>query len=265
MNDYYCINLKFKDNQISSKIFHSHLYISDKEMYFKIIDNEVNSTLDRDFAMSKNSIGLFEDNIEILETAVSLLFNHSVIYKLTSFQNDLKNNYFNIYVTKIALIIPNKSKEIINQGSAFLNNNGLKVANSFYSFFSNHLDKNQFLISRMNGMKDFYNADQLSFRPELEFTNNEERGSEEFTVKKVPIIKYHFTASTFEQAKKILEIICSFLSFCFGVRIILNKIIYTTEDDIFIYRDTSPNNKKFVSDFSTIFRHLEENYNIEKI
>ena len=39
-------------------------------------------------------------------------------------------------------------------------------------------------------MKDFYDAKEISFRPELEFTNNEKRGSEQFTVKKIPIINY---------------------------------------------------------------------------
>ena len=97
------------------------------------------------------------------------------------------------------------------------------------------------------------------------FTNNEKRGSEQFTVKKIPTINYKFTDLDFEQAKRSLEIICSFLSFCFGIRIIFEKLTYRTEEQIFIYRDTSPNNKTFVSDFLTVFYHLEENCRIEKI
>ena len=57
----------------------------------------------------------------------------------------------------------------------------------------------------------------------------------------------------------------SFLSFCFGIRIVCEKLTFRTEEQIFIYRDTSPNNKTFVSDFATIFYHLEKNYNIDKI
>lgn len=265
MKEYYCINLKFKDDKISSKTFHSHLYVSDEEMYFQVIDNDANSQIDRKFSMSKGALGLFEDNFEVTETEVALFFDKSRVYKIISFQSDIQNTFFTIYVSKIALIFPNKHKEFINEGKAFLNKNGLKVVNSFYSYFTNLKDKNEFSISRMQGMEDFYKTKQISFRPELEFTNNEKRGSEEFTVNKIPTINYQFTNLSFEQAKRSLEIICNFLSFCFGIRIIFEKVTYRTNEEIFIYRDTSPNNKTFVSDFSSVFYHLEKNYNIQKI
>lgn len=265
MKDYFCIELKFKDKNISSETFHAHLFVSDKEMYFQIIDNEVGSQIDRNFMISKGSHGLFEDNFEITGTEVALFLDKSRIYRTQSFQNDIQNTFFTIYLSKIALVFPNKHKEFVNEGKAFLNKNGLKTVNSFYSFFTNLKDKNDFSISRMNGMKDFYNAKEISFRPELEFTNDEKRGSEEFTVKKIPTINYKFADLDFEKAKRSLEIICSFLSFCFGIRIIFEKLTYRTEEQIFIYRDTSPNNKTFVSDFSSVFYHLEKNCRIEKI
>lgn len=265
MKEYYCINLKFKNTEISSEIFHSHLYVSDKEMYIQIIDNKPNSQIDRHFMMSKGSHGLFEDNFEITETEVALFLDKSKIYKTKSFQTDIQNTCFTIYVSKIAIVFPNKHKEFINEGKAFLNKNGLKVVNTFYSYFTNLEGKNTFSISRMNGMSEYYDAKPLTFRPELEFTNNETRGSEEFIIKKIPSINYKFDNADFEKAKRTIQIICNFLSFCFGIRIICEKITYRTEEQIFIYRDTSPNNKTFVSDFSVIFYHLEKNYNIQKI
>jgi hypothetical protein len=265
VKDYFCIELKFKDKNISSETFHAHLFVSDKEMYFQIIDNEVGSQIDRDFMVSKGSHGLFEDNFEITGTEVALFLDKSRIYRTQSFQNDIQNTFFTIYVSKIALVFPNKHKEFVNEGKAFLNKNGLKTVNSFYSFFTNLKDKNDFSISRMNGMNDFYDVKEISFRPELEFTNDEKRGSEEFTVKKIPTINYKFDDLDFEKAKRSLEIICSFLSFCFGIRIIFEKLTYRTEEQIFIYRDTSPNNKTFVSDFSPVFYHLKKNCRIEKI
>jgi tetratricopeptide (TPR) repeat protein len=265
MKEYFCIELKFKDKKISSETFHAHLFVTDEEMYFQIIDNEAGSQIDRNYMISKGSHGLFEDNFEITGTEVALFLDKSRIYRTQSFQSDVRNTYFTIYVSKIALVFPNKHKEFVNEGKAFLNKNGLKTVNSFYSFFTNFKDKNDFSISRMNGMKDFYDAKKISFRPELEFTNNEKRGSEQFTVKKIPTINYKFADLDFEQSKRSLEIICSFLSFCFGIRIIFEKLTYRTEEQIFIYRDTSPNNKTFVSDFSTVFYHLEKNCRIEKI
>jgi hypothetical protein len=265
VKEYFCIELKFKDKKISSETFHAHLFVTDEEMYFQIIDNKVDSQIDRSFIISNGSHGLFEDNFEITGTEVTLFLDKSRIYRTQSFQSDVQNTYFTIYVSKIALIFPNKHKEFVNEGKAFLNKNGLKAVNSFYSFFTNFKDKNDFSISRMNGMEDFYEANEVSFRPELEFTNNEKRGSEQFTIKKIPTINYKFTDLDFEQAKRTLEIICSFLSFCFGIRIIFEKLTYRIGEQIFIYRDTSPNNKTFVSDFSTVFYHLEKNYQIEKV
>lgn len=265
MKEYFCINLKFKNAEISSEIFHSHLYVSDEEMYFQIIDNNPSSKIDRDFMMSEGAHGLFEGNFEIIETEIGLFLDKSKIYKIKSFQNDQQNTYFTIYVNKIAIIFPNKYKESINEGKAFLNKNGLKVVNTFYSFFTNIKDKNTFSISRMNGMTEYYDARPLTFRPELEFTNNETRGSEEFTVKKIPIINYKFDNTNFEKTKGTIQIICSFLSFCFGIRIICEKLTYRTEEQVYIYRDTSPNNKTFVSDYNLVFYYLEANYNIQKI
>ena len=263
MKEYYCINLKFKDERISTKTFHSHLFVSDEEMYFQVIDNDIGSQIDRNFSIS-GALGLLEEKLEVLESEVSLFFDKSRIYKMTSFQSDTQNTYFTIYVSKIALIFPNKYKEYINEGTAYLNDNGLKVVNSFYSYFSN-FDKNIFSISRMQGMEDFYEINQFSYRPELEFKNNEKRGSKEFTVKKIPTINYQFEDLEFEQIKSSIETICSFISFCFGIRILPEKIVYRTEKDIVVYRDNSPNNKTFVSDFSTVFRMLEKNYNIQRI
>lgn len=266
MKENYCINLKFKDQRITSKILHAHLFVSDSQMYFQIIDNEENSQIDTAFSLSDSGVlGYFEEKFEIVETEISLLFDKSRIYKMTSFQNDSKNTYFTIYVSNIGLIFPNTPKQNINEGKAILNDNGLKIVNSFYSFFTNLKDKNNFSISRMNGMSDFYEINKMSFRPELEFSNNEQRGSQEFTIRKIPTLNYKFNDLDFEQIKRNNEIICSFLSFCYGIRIEVKKLVYRTEKEIFIYRKTEPNNKVFISNFLTVFNLLENNYNIDKI
>lgn len=265
MKDYHCLNLKFKDTRISEKVFHSHLFVSDKEMSFQIIDNDEKSNVDRYFSMSENALGLFEENFEVIDTEISILFDKSRIYKVVSFQNDDRNQFFTIYVSKICLIRENIHKEFVNEGAAFLNKNGLNVVNLFYSFFTNFEDKNSFSISRMDGMHDFYAIDKMEFRPELEYRYNEKRGSEEFTIKKIPTINFKFTNIQYEDIKNRIQIICNFLSFCFSVRVIFEKIVFRTEKEIYIFRDTEPNNKTYVSDLTSIFHFLETNYNIEKI
>lgn len=264
MKEYYCVNLKFKNTDVSYETFHSHLYVSDTKMHFQIIDNSPNSQIDSKFSILKDSLGLFEDNFEIVETEVGLYFDQSKIYKITSFQSDMQNNYFTVYVDKMAVVFSNKNKELVNEGKAFLNKNGFKVISTFYSFFTNFKDQNALTISRMNGMSDYYEAGTITFRPELDFKNNDKRGSEEFTVRKIPYINYKSLESDFERTKRTIQIICSFLSFCFGIRIRCEKLIFYSEEQFFIYRDQSPNNKTFVSDFSVIFHHLDKNYNIQK-
>ncbi|MFY8096175.1 MAG: hypothetical protein ACOVMH_00005, partial [Flavobacterium sp.] len=146
-----------------------------------------------------------------------------------------------------------------------LNNNGLKVVNKFYSFFTNLGNKNSFEISRMNGMSDYYLINNLKFRPELDFTNNEKRNSEEFTVKKIPTLQFSFTDTTYENAKSDIEVICQFLSFCYGIRIQYHKMIYRTEESIYIYWNNEKVDDVYISKISTIFSFLNSNYQIEKI
>jgi len=266
VKEYYCINLKFKDDRISSKILHAHLFVSDLQIYFQIIDNDENSQIDTKFSMSDTGVfGNFEEKFEIIDSEISLLFDQSRIYKMTSFENDSKNTFFTLYISNIVLILPNKYQEFVDEGKAILNYNGLKVVNLFYSYFCNLKDKNEFSISRMQGMFDFYEIIKMSFRPELDYSYNEHRDSEEFTIKKIPTLNYKFNDLDFEQIKRNNEIICSFLSFCYGIRIEVKKLVYRTEKEIFIYRNTEPNNKVFISNFLTIFNLLENNYNIDKI
>ena len=234
-------------------------------MYFQIIDNETNSRIDTYFSISENALGLFEENFEVIDTEISIMFDQSRIFKVSSFQNDGKNQYFTIYVSKICLIRKNTHNEFVNEGVAYLNNNGLSATNLFYSFFTNLKNKNTFSISRMNGMHDFYKIDDIKFRPELEFKNNEKRGSKKLTIKKIPTLKFNFENIEFEEIKNRIQLICNFLSFCFSVRIIVEKIVFRTGEEIFIFRDTEPNNKTYISELTNNFRFLKENHNIDKI
>lgn len=264
MKNYYCIDLKFKDQNISDKIHHSHFYVSDSEMYFKIFFDEDNSGIDRKYMLSKNSHGFFEDTFEIPETEIGLLFNKSRIYKTLSNDNHT-NDHFTIYVSDIALISPNTYKEFTNEGEAILDDNGLKMVNLFYSFFHNLGNKNQYSISRMKGMEDFYKTFQMTFRPELNFLDNEKRGSQEFTLKKIPSIFFRYNDLDFEQIKLQNDGICYVISFCLGIRINIKKLIYRTEEEIYIYRKTLPDHKTYISEFLTVFNLLDKNYNIQKI
>ncbi|WP_123912733.1 HEPN domain-containing protein [Chryseobacterium pennipullorum] len=264
MKNYYCINLKFRDQRISDKIHHAHLFISDEEMYFQIIDDSINSRIDLYYSLSENALGLFEESFEIVDTEVSLIFDKSRVYKSISFQSDGKNRFFTIFLSNVCIIKDNIHKEFINEGIAYLNRNGLKVVNLFYSFFTNLGNKNLFSISRMKGMSDYYKIDNLSYRPELEFTDNERRSSEEFTVKKMGTINFRFEEIEFEEIRYRLQIICNCLSFFYGIRVIIDKLVFRTENYIYIFRNMEPTNQTYVSDMESVSEFLNKNYRIEK-
>lgn len=114
-------------------------------------------------------------------------------------------------------------------------------------------------------MKAFYKTSKMRYRPELNFTDNEKRGSAGFTITKTPIISFNFSDLDFEEINLRLEDICYFLSFCFGIRVNIKKIRYRTKEEILIYRKTLPNHKTYLSEFLVVFELLKEHYNIQKI
>lgn len=267
MNNFYCIDLKFKDTKISDKVYHSHLYSSDKGNYLKIWDENPNSEIDTIFMRSENALDYFYKNFEIIKSDIEVDFELSKIYKVNSFEfeNEFNNIFFTIHIDKVILKTNNLFRDKINEGEAYLDNNGLKMVNLFYSFFTNLKDINTYSISRMNGKEDIYIANEFKFRPELVFIDNEKRNSDKFTINKIPIIKFYSEKDKLNEILEFNDIVSHFFSFCFGIKISFKKIVYRTENNIFVYRNTKPKNKKYKKDLSIIFTLLNKNCRIEKI
>ncbi|UOU96989.1 hypothetical protein MUU74_10835 [Chryseobacterium daecheongense] len=265
MKEYYCLDLKFKNQKISAFIHHAHLYIKDEEIFIRIFENKEATDVYEKFCLSDNSLGLFEENFNVIESDNKISSDKSRIWKAERSGFKDSNSFFTVYLTSICIVKKNEYKENINQGKVYLNNNGLKITNNFYSFFTNFKDKNIFEIGRMDSMKDFYNCDGLKFRPELEFWGNDRRDSEEFTIKKIPIINYSFENESYESAKEKIDIICKFLSFCFGIRVNYINLHYRTVDNIYYFSNYETLDHTYNSKFSPIFRFLKENCRIEKI
>ncbi|WP_090024925.1 hypothetical protein [Chryseobacterium oleae] len=58
---------------------------------------------------------------------------------------------------------------------------------------NNQSNKNIFSISRMTDISNYYKINNMTFRPKLEYSNNEHRASKEFTIKKEGTIISIFT------------------------------------------------------------------------
>lgn len=265
MKDYYCLDLKFKDKSLSDSIHHAHLYIKNEEIFIEIFENKESPNADRKFTNSENALSFFDENFEVVKSNYKVIFDGSRIQQVKTFHFKETNKHFVIYLTSVCIIKENLNKEVFNEGKVYLNTNGLKVVNEFYSFFTNFQNKNIFEIGRMEGMEDFYSFGNLKFRPELEFYANDRRNSEEFTIKRIPIINYSFQDQNYESAKEKLDIICKFLSFCFGIRINYTNLHYKKSDEIFYYSNYERLGHNYNSNFASIFSFLKENYRIEKI
>lgn len=104
MKEYYCINLKFRDQSISNLTHHAHLYIKNEEILIRIFELDEIRDVDRRFSMSENALGYIDENFEIIDSENKILFNKSRIWKVTNSEFKDNNNFFTIYLTSVCVI-----------------------------------------------------------------------------------------------------------------------------------------------------------------
>lgn len=267
MKQYYCLHIKFKDQRISTKTHHAHLFVEkDDTMYMRIFidSNQRHPGVDYKFMSLQEQSDYFNDYFEIIKTPVNI--NGGKIYKTTSAEYENNSCFFTIYIGEMWLVFDNQTQELMQTGKIILNKNALKIVSHFYSFFMNIEDKDVFSISRMVGRTDFYQINNMTFRPELYYSNNERRGSEEFTIKKIPGIALRFQDTDQATIINKIKAICDFLSFCFGLKIYPKKIIIYKNNQVFIFRNSMPSRKTYVSKSYYIpNKYLKKNYFIEHV
>jgi hypothetical protein len=265
MKNYYCIDLKFKKKSISELVYHAHLYIKAKKIFIRIIEKKEESGVCNRYMLRNSNLGFFDDDFEIVNSEFEIITKNSRVSGARSSENKLYHSYFTIYLSSIGTIKPNVYKENINTGKAILNSNGLRVVNQFYSYFTNFRDKNKYEISRMNGMARYFNLKNFKYRPELDFISNETRESASFKVEKIPTINFIFENIAQESIKENIEVICKFISFCYGIRVNYSRLIYRTEDHIYFYFNNEKLDSVYKSSFLTVFEELNTFHFIEKI
>src|SRR5699024_4400302 len=143
--------------------------------------------------------------------------------------------FFTIYIGKIWVKYNTQRKDLGQTGEVLLNDNSIKMVSNFYSFFTNLEDKDVFSTSRMTGMSDYYQCQDFSFRTELFYTNNERRGSSKFTVMKHPGLIFSCSKGDYKEIQRKVSIVCSFLSFCYGIRIYPKRIKFYEKEDLYIF------------------------------
>ncbi|MBC5839602.1 hypothetical protein [Flavobacterium muglaense] len=223
-NDFYCLEIKIKNEDICKEKLHSHLYISNSAIEIKIYIDSANDT-DRKFMIWSSSNQLSDFVTEQIEVEISEhekvlqkidLSNSRIIsVKSKDYEND--KEYFTLYLNKILIYKKLNFNENVGIAKVFLNEDGFSLVKNFYSSFTMNVKEGNFGISRMNGMNSFYKIGEIKFRPEFEYSYSDSRNNKDFKIEKVPIIKFIFPVTI--EDKKLIEqisIVCNITSFYLG-------------------------------------------------
>lgn len=105
-------------------------------------------------------------------------------------------------------------EENLNTAEFYFNDAGFHVVNDYYAVLFG--DGEQFEITRMNGLSDFYAIGKSQYRPEFNFWFRDSRNSREAKIVKEPKIQFKYSSDISEiEAFKYAEIICLLSSFFF--------------------------------------------------
>lgn len=216
--DFYCLEIKIKNKEISDEYFHSHLYISNSSIEIKIfIDSSTN--IDRDFMIWSNSNNYLDKLIEVKISEKEKILQKIDIsnsrYKSVKSKEFLnQNSFFTISLDQIYIDKKYEYEDNIGTAKVFLNDDGFDLVKTFYSYFFMDKKHENFSIRRMNGMDSYYNIGEIKFRPEFDYNYTNSKDDKTFTIEKIPILKFTFPTTTDDQslinAIKIACTICSF-------------------------------------------------------
>jgi hypothetical protein len=223
-NDFYCLEIKIKNEDICEEKLHSHLYISNSAIEIKIYIDSTNDT-DRKFMIWSSSNQLSDFVTEQIEIEISehekvlqkIDLSNSRITSVKSKEYENDKEYFTLYLDKILIYKKLNFNENVGIAKVFLNEDGFSLVKNFYSFFTMNVKEGNFGISRMNGMNSFYKIGEIKFKPEFEYSYSDSRNNKDFKIEKVPIIKFIFP-ETIEDKKLIeqISIVCNITSFYLG-------------------------------------------------
>lgn len=272
MENYYCLELKFKNINVSDKTYHAHLYIEDNEISIRIYHDSLD--LDRKFMNFYN----FEKLDEVINLSIyskekvlkKINVINSIGKKITSTQNENGKSYFTIFLDEI--IIEKKQKNSTKEfANVYLNDDGFDLVKEMYSLFWKHQSKDIFDIKRMSNFEIFYFINKIKYRPEFKFSYQSSRNEKNFTIEKVPIIKFYTLKNTsIDDLIRYSNICCNFYSFYLGNHIDYMRINFLKKDTIISYIKSSIKNsnlkinsiqnilKKPIEDFFN--SNWEENY-----
>ena len=214
MNDYYCLEIEFinvdfdsyyiKSDLKTSKVHHAHFYAKKDEIELKLFFDD--HTFFGDKFMKWTSKIDWKKFGTFLKVEVTENHTNERLQKVDLSEAELlgctnSSSYYENSKKYIIIRIDtakfywNPVEEKMLTAEFYLDNNGFRVVEPFYSFMSpKSFLKNdgKFEIGRMNDSTKFYKLGKSSFRPEYYFVSKDDRKERVATVTKEPKIQFKY-------------------------------------------------------------------------
>ncbi len=204
MHEYFCFDISFPSVDFDSyeqgyekvkSIHHAHLYSRENEIEIRILF-EPNTYFGRKFSMWVASINWRKFGAYVAtanETQNPRLqkldLSDSALMSVKSGQQEGNLEYVSITIDSAKFHWPPES-ERLNTADFILNDAGFSIVKQFYAVLWPSDDEGQFRINRMDGRHEFYPLVNSRFRPEFDFSTQDDKSSAEATIVKEP--KIHF-------------------------------------------------------------------------
>jgi hypothetical protein len=258
MNDYYCLEIEFKDVDFSaysikgktevSKVHNAHLSTKDNEIELKILFDD--QTYFGDKFMNWISQIQFKKFGSYLKVEVTKNYRNEHLQRVDlsgakligcNISSNFYENGKKYIIIKIDSVKfywdPNEEK--VNTAEFYLDDKGFRVVEPFYGIFgSKTLFKNdgKFEINRMNDSTQFYKLEKSTFRPEFNIYSKDKKNDRTATIIKEPKIqfKYHKEISE-DEAIFYGDVVLMMASFYHHIKIdFILRRIYLPESTISI-------------------------------
>lgn len=226
--EHYCFDIIFPEKLIDfvspnendgSHKFHAHLYAKESSIELRIffgfnLHTPKFSLWLHDGNLEKAFAKCTVTNINKENSTQKIDFSESKIigYSLGGNQNENGlGEYFKITLSSVR-IYRDSSNNKLDSADFYMNAVGFDLVKNFHSLL--YGNNGEFKISRMKGYEDFYQFDNLKFRPEFEFNSSDDRDETKAFIEKKPKIRFTFPKDTREneivQCAEIVRLLGSF-------------------------------------------------------
>ncbi len=220
MNDFLCIEIEFPDVKFCKYIpknrkikivntYHAHLFHNKDEIQLKIYFSEETGFGEafmrwlgkinwREFGLFlKVNVSKETDRIKKVDLSATKLIGAKNSSKY--YENGKK--YITVNIDSLKLY-SDKTEEMVNTGEVFLEDKGFRIVQPFYNILMPEnwfMNDGNFQINRLNNVREFFNLNNSTFRPEFNFIFKDTRKNRIASIAKEPKIQFNYEDNISEE------------------------------------------------------------------